>query len=553
MPKKGSGIKQLHDYLTDAYQQTAAGNLSDAERLWLQVIALDPDHQEAHEQLVMIALRRGDVSKAEQFLKQLVYKHPNEPLYGERLASFLAHQGRLEEAAKHYSTVLTIAPSRTKTRFNYARLLKQMGRRQDAIAEYRECIDQGIERPEEVFSNISVAYTELHQNQQASAALETALQHNSDYIPALFNLGLLREEQGSWPQAVSLYERILQQKPLHPGALVHLANGYVGTEDIKRLSDQLLSSLSHNDTNELDQEELLYALGKLYDQTGQFDDSFGYYQQANELSKNRCEAYDRIGQERLVSNLIAHCNDRWLDSIKPVSQASFVFVCGMFRSGTTLLEQMLAMHPALQSGGEIDFFQRHLSPFPDALLAMGMDQLRSLGQGYIDYLDECFTGEHVVVNKRPDNFLIAGLIKGLFPNSKILLTQRGVLDNCLSLYFQPFVQAQSYANDLIDSGHYYQQHTRLISHWQTLLGDNLLTVQYESLVKSTRESLQEALAFLDLEWSEDCLRFHETKNRIRTVSAHQVRKPLYSQSIARWRNYQQPLEALRTYLGPAAS
>lgn len=517
----------------------------------MKVISLDNQHQEAHEQLVMIALRQGDMTKAEHFLNQLVSKYPQEALYGERLASFLAHRGRLDEAAVHYQTVLKNAPGRNKTRFNFARLLKQMGRHRDAIAEYGECIERGIEQPEEVFSNISVAYTEIQQHEEAAEALETALRHNKNYIPALFNLGLLREEQGDWSQAATLFEHILQIHPQHPGALVHLANGNVDAEKAERLRAKMLGSLAQKETSDSDKEELLYALGKLSDEVEDFVLSFEHYSQANALSKKRCEGYNRMQQEQLVSDLIKQCDRQWLDSVQSVSQAPLVFVCGMFRSGTTLLEQMLAMHPQLTSGGEIDFFQKAFQPFPAEVLTTKNERLQSIGQGYLDYLDQCFPGQSTVINKRPDNFLIIGAIKALFPNAKFLCTQREALDNCISLYFQPLGQAQAYANDLMDAGHYYQQQLRLISHWQDVLKDDFRVVRYEALVESPRDVLQGVLAFLDLEWSEDCLRFNETSARVRTASAHQVRKPVYSQSVGRWRNYEEPLKPLREYFEQA--
>jgi len=237
-----------------------------------------------------------------------------------------------------------------------------------------------------------------------------------------------------------------------------------------------------------------------------------------------------------------------MTAIEPVSTDPLVFVCGMFRSGSTLLEQILAAHPALASGGEFDFFQRRLSAYPDAMLSLDAAAAAQLGADYRAELAASFGAGVRVIDKRPDNILYLGLIKALFPNARILVTQRQPLDVSLSVFFQSLDASQPYANDLFDIAHYYSQQQRLLQHWQQLLGENILTVNYESLVNTPREEIGRALAFLGLDWEENCLSFHETTERVRTASLHQVRRPLYQASAGRWSNYAAHIAKLRDLL-----
>ncbi|MCP5128247.1 MAG: sulfotransferase [Pseudomonadales bacterium] len=526
----------------------ARGDVARAEQFFRQVVAADSRNREALEQLVMISLRRGQADTAEGLLRQLATAYPGEPLYCDRLATLLAKRGRGAEAITWYRKLLAARPALNNSRYNLARLLKSEGLMQEALQEYRNCLTRKIDCPEEVLSNISIVHTNLHQHEEARQALEAALQHNPDYIPALYNLALLQEEEGDWPAARAAYERILGLEPMHPGALAHLANGEKIADPAHPVIGQLQAALGRDKLAPEAREDMLYALGKALDDCQQFDSGFDYYQQANEISRKRCGAYNRDEHERLVDKLISHCDQQWVESIEPVSDAPLVFISGMFRSGTTLLEQVLAAHPALGAGGEIDFFQRAVTPFPAGLVTANTAQLRSIGRDYVDYLTRHFPAQARVTNKRPDNLLCLGLFRALFPNARVINTVRDPLDNCISVFFQPLEAEQAYANDLLDTGHYYLQCQRLAAHWQSLLGDSMIELSYESLVEMPQSSIGRALEFLQLEWHEGCLTFHEATNRVRTASVHQVRRPLYSSSIGRWKNYANQLATLDTYL-----
>ena len=501
----------------------------------------------------MVCLQGGRPDEAIELLQQLVSHYPDETLYCDRLATLFEARGRRSDAIACYRRLLDAHPDLNTTRYNLARLLKRQGQAQEALREYRNCLERNIKQPEGVLSNISIILSGLHRHDEARQALETALSHKPNYTPALFNLGLLHEEQGNWPAARERFQQILQMQSLHPGALSHIANGERTTDTSDPVITRMTQALGQKAVTAVEREELLYALGKTHDDCGRHDQAFDYYRQANEESRKRCGDYALETQEALVDRVITQCTRSWLDSIEPVSESALVFICGMFRSGTTLLEQIIASHPEITAGGEIDYFQRISKPFPGAILAAQPKEIEAIGRGYLDYLAQHFPSAARVSNKRPDNFLALGILKALFPKIRIINSQRQVLDNCLSLFFQPLEPGQSYANNLLDAGHYYLQYQRLMQHWRGLLGeDSLLDVSYESLVNNPRTTIGSMLDFLQVDWHEACLEFHQADNRVRTASVHQVRRPLHSTSDGRWENYTTHLDGLREYLGEQA-
>ena len=534
--------------LERARQHHTANEVAQAERLYRKALALDAGNRAARENLVVLCLQSGRPDEAEKHLRRLLKNCPEEPLYCERLATLLERRDKGDEAITAYRRLLAARPGYNSSRYNLARLLKRQGLDEEALLEYQECLARSIEQPEEVHTNISVIQTGLQRHDAARQSLQAALVLNPGYLPALYNMALLVEEQGNWAEAKPLFLKILEREPYHGRALAHIANGDKILDPVDPVIRNMKRALRRDTTDPLGREDLLYALGKAHDDCKYFDKAFDYYQQANQCSQQRCGPYDAPALEQDIDQLINACDTRWLDSIEAVSQAPHIFICGMFRSGSTLMEQILAAHPSITAGGEIDYFQRSATAFPGSMLATQPEPLQQLGRGYEDYLSQHFPSGTAVSNKRPDNFLYLGLIKALFPNARIINTLRQPLDNCLSLFFQPLDKPQAYANDLLDAGHYYLQYLRLMDHWRQLFGANIVEVNYETLIQSPRDTIAGVLASLQLDWHEGCLQFHQLHNRVRTASVHQVRQPLYSSSSGRWQNYARHLQPLRDYL-----
>jgi hypothetical protein len=277
--------------------------------------------------------------------------------------------------------------------------------------------------------------------------------------------------------------------------------------------------------------------------------------------------YDREQHERFIDQLIAAFPLPTAGTGRPAAQPGDdsgtapaaalavqpLFVCGMFRSGSTLVEQILAGHPDIAPGGELDFLptlvRNELSPFPQALSHLGASAARMMAARYVDTLTRLHPDARFVVDKRPDNFLYIGLIKTLFPAARIVHTVRDALDNCLSLYFLHLDHGMPYALDLLDTGHYYRQYQRLMAHWRALYGNDIVDVEYDALVREPRPQIERVLGSLGLGWDERCLDFARSTHAVKTASVWQVRQPLYQHASGRARRFAPHLDRLAEYLG----
>jgi hypothetical protein len=227
----------------------------------------------------------------------------------------------------------------------------------------------------------------------------------------------------------------------------------------------------------------------------------------------------------------------------------------MFRSGSTLAEQILGAHSRVAVGGEFAFLptvvRTELAPFPTTMATLPQERLDALAGRYLEAVARLFPHGERVTDKRPDNFLYIGLIKSLFPDARIVHTVRDPLDNCLSIYFLHLDHGMSYALDLADIAHYYVQYRRLMAHWKTLYGADIFDLDYDALVREPRATIERLTQFCRLEWEDACLSFEQSAKAVKTASVWQVREPLYQRSSGRWRNYAAHIAQLQTYLREA--
>ncbi len=527
----------------------------DAEALYRALLQHNAICRESLQGLLAICLQTHRPDEAQQHLQQLVNAYPGEPGYCDQLANVLARRGESTAAIACYRRLLSQRPALAVSRYNLARLLKLAGHLEQALTEYKKALKLGITQPEGVYTDISIVLSDQHRDTEAQAALQQALVLKPGYAPAMYNLALFHEERGNWHAASELLQALLVKDPARCDALVRLANGQTIKNSADPLIRKLSRSLRRGTIDALTRENLHFALGKVFDDCRQHGEAFQHYVKGNQLSRERVGPYNRGEREAYINELIATFSPVWFDSIAPVSDAAPIFICGMFRSGSTLVEQILAAHGSVTAGGEINYFnsqaQTTLQPFPASLRTIEPQTLNQIGTGYIEYLSRTFPVDQRVTNKRPDNFVYLGMLKALFPNAKIINTLRNPLDNCLSVFFQQLESDYAYANNLEDIGHFYAQYKRLMDYWQQMFAANIFDVRYEQLISDPQAEIKNLLKFLELDWQDSCLKFYEVDNRVRTASVQQVRQPLYRRSSGRWNQYAAQLEPLRLYLESA--
>jgi tetratricopeptide (TPR) repeat protein len=468
----------------------------------------------------------------------------------------LLRTGRIHEAIDTYQRLLTLRPDLPDSWYNLAFLQHQVRQYEQALASYQRALDYGVGRPEEVHLNRAVILADhLARMDEAEQEFTSALRLNPRYIPALVNLGNLYEQCGDRERALAAYERALEIDPTNTLALSRLPNLKPVADANDPLIARLRAALSRRGISPGERADLGFALGKALDACGLYDEAFAAYCEANRDSRlgagPHAARYDASAHERFVERLMRAFPGQ-ANQVAPTVNSRLIFICGMFRSGSTLVEQILASHPQVTAGGEIDLLptmaRQHLKPAADSFAPIDMSTLQQLRKTYLDGVASLYPDADIVTDKRPDNFLYLGLIKALFPEAKIVHTRRHPLDNCLSVFFLHLDHSMSYALDLLDIAHWYRQYEKLMAHWKSLYRDSIHDVDYDALVANPRNTIRNLLEYCELPWDDACLAFHKTKVIVKTPSAWQVRQPLYSRASGRWRNYERHLTELRAAL-----
>jgi tetratricopeptide (TPR) repeat protein len=472
-----------------------------------------------------------------------------------RNAAGLHRRNQIGEAMAAYQSIVARFPTQADAWYNLALLQRQTLQFDQALSSYAKALQAGVARPEEVHLNRSVIFSDVMRDYAAAVReLQQALTLNPAFTPALLNLANLYEDFGRRTEASSLYARILAIEPHNYEALARFANVQpVQTVDasvVQRLTAALVAAADAHD-----QASLGFALGRLLDARAQYPEAFAAYTAANQASRAAAGAhvvaYDRRRHERFVDRMIA-------EGVPPVSAALSraapqpIFIVGMFRSGSTLTELLLADSAGIAPGGEMDFLpsltHTRLNPFFETLSTLTSPQLEEFAALYRRQLQRVSRDAAHVTDKRPDNFLYLGLIKAMFPDAKIVHTTRDPLDNCLSIYFLHLDQQMSYALDLMDIGHFYREYRRMMAHWKARFADDIIDFNYDSLVNDPQPQLRKLCEFLGVEWSERVAPPGTRSAAIRTASVWQVREPLYRSSSGRARHYAGELRELREYL-----
>ena len=495
----------------------------------------------------MAEFHSGRLQAATAAFWRLLKAFPTEPVYCDRLAQVAERDGNPEEGSRAYDYFLARSPKAVTSRFNHARLYRSRGLNEEALKQYRWCLSDGIQGPEEVYSNIGAILSDLNRPEEAERAFRDALESQPGYVPALYNLALLLEERGDWLAAKACFEDVLQRDPEHGEAAARLVQGEVIDSPQHPALQAVRQLLARPRLASGQHESLYYAMGKGLDDCGEYGAAFSAYRNANKLSLRRVPAYDKKVQEDLMERVL---HAPVLTEIEPVSDRALVFICGMFRAGSTLLEQILSGHEMLQSGGEIGFMSVH-SRLPEWTGAQFAADWQRLGQGYLGHLDSHFPSGCRVLDKRPDNWLLLPMLLRLFPAARFIHSTRQPLDNCLSVYFQQLGSGFSYANSLSDIAHYQQSMQGFMAEVRESQAGRVHSVSYEALVADTRGTLDHVLSFLGLPWDENCINFAGRSTRVRTASVSQVRRSMYSSSVNRWRNYESELQEFADVLGLA--
>ena len=504
-----------------------------------------PDHAPAHESLARTLVRLGRFEEALQSGSRAVAIDPDSAAAHTIVGSALAGLFRPAEAIASFTRALGIDPSCAATHANLGQALRAVGRLDEAVAAYREAL--------RIAPQLLQARTELatalrlqHRTPEAEESCRQAFGVDPGCTAALLVLAEARADAGRFAEAEELLRRAVARDP-------DSCEAWAGLARVRRMSAadrawlEAVQRLLARGVAPRQELLLRYAIGKYFDDVGDFEQAFGNYRQANELAKRCGPPHDRLALTRAVDLILRAQDAQWINRRRATVPASSrpVFVVGMLRSGTTLAEQILASHPSVCGAGELTYWSGITAALcaecatDGAALRIEEPALAGYAARYLASLAELSPAALRVVDKLPTNFLSLGTIRAALPGSRIIHLVRHPIDTCLSIYFQHFDAANTYTHDLADLAHYYAQYRRLMQHWRSVLpAGSILQVPYEGLVADLEHWTRRMLEFIGLPWDARCLDFHLTQRPVVTASKWQVRQRLFASSVGRWRRYE---------------
>lgn len=562
----------------------AARNLREAARVM-------PNSVSAHMNLGLATKREKGYEAAVVHFREAAKLAPQDAQVHTHYGSALMELGGNDAALAEFDAALATLPDAAPLHFSRAQVLERLDRRRDAIAAYERAI--------QLDDDLAPAHNNLARILSSRGSHEKAITHaqkavsiwpkNADFRA---NYGKVLADAGRTSEALICFESLEQEFPEYGDAFIQHAKLLQNSGQFERarevvdtlrhinpdptagfdrlaadgsvqFSDEELakiaSAIDGGDIEEHRIARLCFDMGQVLERRGQFDESFNYYLRGNRIRNVTCE-YDP-GEERAKNDqLIATFDrglfeERWEDGM---ADDRPVFIVGMPRSGTSLVEQIVGSHRWAGAGGELPDFEilaRELPEmlgsdveYPKCVSGLRRKSIHHLASIYLRRMARWFPDARRFLDKMPTNFLRLGLISLMFPRARVLHCRRHPMDTCFSIFAQSFGGYHSYAYDFENLAHFYGEYQRLMDHWIEIQPIPILDVSYEDLVADTEGKTREILEFCGLDWDEDCLDFHRTNRTVRTASNWQVRQPVYKASVARWQRYEDHLHPLKAAL-----
>ena len=465
---------------------------------------------------------------------------------------------QFDEAVDSYRRSLEIRPNDAETCFHLAGLLWRQKKFSEAEAAYRRLLAIQPNNMDALFC-LGSCLQKQGKHDTALQAYRKAVKIEPGYAKGHGNIGYLLTLMGKLDEAEAAFRRALEIQP--DFARVYFGLSYIRTLKAKDADitamEKLLAVPSAADEEVL---HLCFSLARAYEDKGDYERAFQHLERGNRLQRSSFQ-YNVGDDENMAERIIKVFNKVFVDlrAGQGCPSDEPIFILGMPRSGTSLIEQILASHSDVFGAGELREFRLFASgmkqasnvgrEFPEAARDLSPKALRSFGEFYLITLRQRAPEAPRFTDKMPRNFFYIGLIRMVFPNAKIIHCVRDPMDTCLSCYQQLFSGAQPFAYDLAELGRYYRAYKGLMAHWRKVLPGRIMDIAYEDLVNDQEEQSRRLLEFCGLDWENGCLNFYETKRTVKTASASQVRMPIYKSSVKRWKHYESHLEPLIEALG----
>ncbi len=567
------------------------GRLEEALAACRKAVALNPSLAEAHANLANVLQGLGRLDEAAAAYRKALELKPDYAEANCNLGSILCELDEPNEAAEFCRKAIALKPDYADAYAGLATVLFAMGRAEEAAQACRQAIARNPSLAG-AYNTLGCALYELARSEEALVAYRKAVERKPDFVEAQCNLGTVLQSLGRTGEALDHYNRCATTTPKEAAYLINKAvlfnemgeknaaqgaveqaldlnpassvGWYVRSElktfapgdvDIEKM-EALLARTNAQGLRVRDRIYLGFSLGKAWLEAGNSNRAFAYLNEANRLKRSTF-SYDAAEMERRFAEIAAEFSPERMKAFADAGDPSKmpIFIIGMPRSGSTLIEQILASHPDIHGAGELTVMrglvdglaQARGSSYPALVSGLSQADLAALGRDYLEQVSGLGSGR-LVADKFILNFLFAGLIHAMLPNARIIHCRRDAMDTCLSCYLRLFRSEMKFAYGLRELGLFYRGYERLMEYWRTLLPpERFCEVRYEDVIDDLETQARRLVDFCGLDWNPACLNFYETRRQIQTST--QVRQPIYPFSVSRWRAYAQHLGPLAEALG----
>lgn len=550
----------VHGLFEDALRHHREGRIGHAVTRYKRALALRPDYADAHNNLGVAFVAQGRMIDAIAHYKRAIALNPDHRNAHNNLGTALVSLLRFAEAIPHYERAIALNPGQADAHYNLGIALAGDGRIDEAILRYQKALFLKRDYAE-AHNNLGNLLATQGKTEAAIGHYERALAGNPNHANSLNNLGNAYRDLGQFEKAMELYDRAIAIRPA--SAEAHYNRAEIKTFRRGESDLDAMRELGRRRDLPLAKTPFVhFALAKALEDIGDYTGSFEHLRLGNEAKRSQIY-YDERGTSALFQSVTKAFDAELMERLSGGGHPSEapVFVLGMPRSGSSLIEQILASHPQIHGAGEREDLAECLpKDFPQSMAEMSLAEMRKIGEAYVARMVPLMSGKGAegrvrVVNKLPDNFLRIGLIKLALPNARIIHTTRNPMDTCLSCYSKLFTTGLNYTYELGELGRYFRRYSALMEHWRTVLPEaSMLEVSYEDVVDDLEGQARRLVEYCGLPWDDRCLSFHTTRRTVKTASAVQVRKPLFRTSLERWRRFEAGLKPLMKEIGePAAA
>ena len=536
---------------------SALGRKEEANEAYETALALNPTQKELA--TAMQHLNRGEIEEAEKICREALKKQPDDVNGLRLLASIASKMEQKEDAIVLLERAVELKPK-------FAGAWGDLAESYTEVESYGKALD-AVQRVIQLQPDLPFGFMirgsilgKMSDHEGAIEAYHQALKIEPDHLGSHMGLGNILKTVGDYDKSVAAYKKSIEIQPLFAEAYWSLANLKTYT-----FEDSEIEAMEEHVQNEAmpssNRAFFHVALANSKEKEKRYDEAWEHFETGNNMRRQE-EVYDSVQTQLTHDALIEVFDKEFVESKKNKGSQSNapILIVGLPRSGSTLVEQILATHSKVEGTKELpdlSLLGRKLTKskprgiqYPEAVKEMTNEEFVEFGEDYLTTTKRYRTDKPHFIDKMPNNFAHLGFLKLILPNAKVINAMRHPLDSCISSYKQLFYKGQSWSYDLFEIGEYYLEYQRIMDHWHQLFPGEILDLQYENLITNQEKETRKLLDYCELAWEDECLKFYETKRSINTASSEQVRQPIYKGAMQAWKNYESHIEPLIKTLRP---